>query len=347
MPAGQKHKTQQKPGHPATAALFGLSPARHSQRRSTPLIRKSICRNRRVASLLVAGVFAIAFFPGALQAQPTQFGTGLPATSFDVYQPYGAGFNSARLNASVGSFFAYDSRVSETLGNIRTFSIPVIIPLEATIGRFFMGGSFEYAVREYRQEGRSENVEGPRYLSAHGGFNFLRNGPLRLQFRETVNAPIARNDGRFDAPREAWLNSGGYRFDSELTTRYMFDRADIRVGVGHRWKMARENYDPGETILANITFGYGLGSYSHSQETHPVTVLAGFTTRYNYADKLDGDNLSGTEYGTVFFAPGLQLSSQSLRLQAMVEVPIHNIKTEDDSYTEEVRANVGLKYYIY
>ncbi len=310
-------------------------------------------RTRIVIGMLSSGFAALLFLQGSggmrgpLRAQPARFGTGMPAASFDIYEPYGGGFDDARLNASLGSFVTYDSRVSETLGNIRTFSVPVIIPLEATIGRFFMGGSFEYAVREYRQEGRNENVEGPRYLSGHGGFHFFRNGPLRLEFRETVNAPIAKNDGRFDAPREAWLNSGGYRFDSELSGRYMFDRADIRLGVGHRWNMARENYDPGETILANLTFGYGLGSYSHSQGTHPVTVLAGITTRYNYADKLDGDNLPGTEYGTVFFAPGLQLSSQSLRLQAMVEVPIHNIKPEDESYTEEVRANVGLKYYIY
>ncbi|MCR9144694.1 MAG: hypothetical protein NXI24_20820 [bacterium] len=301
-------------------------------------------------SVICPTVFAAVFSMisvGTLRAQPQRFGIGRPTTGFDIYEPYGNSFSGARLNASLGSHFSYDSRVSESLGNIRTFSVPVIIPLEATIGRFFMGGSFEYAVREYRQEGRNENVEGPRYLSAHGGFNFFRNGPLRVEFRETVNAPIARDNGRFDAPREAWLNSGGYRFDSELSSRYLFDRADIRVGVGHRWRMARENYNPGETILANVTFGYGLGSYSHSQGTHPLTVLAGISTRYNYADKLDGDNITGTEYGTVFFAPGLQLATQSLRLQAMVEVPIHNIKPEEDSYSEEVRANVGLKYYIY
>ena len=294
---------------------------------------------------IVGGVALLAMHP--LGAQPARFGGGLAGNSFDVYEPYGSRFSDATLNASLGSNFSYDSRVSDSLGNIRTFSVPVIIPLEATIGRFFMGGSFEYAVREYRQEGRRENIEGPRYLTAHTGFDFFRNGPLRLQFKESFNAPIARDDGRFEAPREAWLNSGGYRFDSELSGRYMFDRADLRVGVGHRWDRARENYDPGATILANITFGFGHGSYSHSQDAHPVTLLAGISSRYHYADKEDGDNISGTEYGTVFFAPGLQLSSQSLRLQAMVEVPIHNIRPEDDSYTEEVRANVGLKYYLY
>lgn len=286
--------------------------------------------------------------PLSLNAQPAQLGSfgGPGGLGLGLSGP-GDPLTGARLNGLVGSVVAYDSRVSDSLGNIRTFSVPVIIPLEATIGRFFMGGSFEYAVRQYRFEGRDENVEGARYLSAHGGFQFFRNGPLRLEFRETVNAPIADQGGRFDAPREAWLNSGGYRFDSELESRYLFDRADIRLGLGHRWSLARENYDPGETIMANLTFGYGLGSYSHTTGNHPVTVLAGISSRYRYADKLDGDNISGTEYGTVFFAPGLQLSSQSLRLQAMVEVPIANIKPDDESYAEEVRANVGLKYYIY
>lgn len=299
---------------------------------------------------LAGGVFASLLLGGwsALAAQPAQLGSfGTPGGLGLGFSSPGDPLSDARLSGLVGSVMAYDSRISESLGNIRTFSVPVIIPLEATIGRFFMGGSFEYAVRQYRFEGRDENVEGARYLSAHGGFQFFRNGPLRLEFRETVNAPIAEQGGRFDAPREAWLNSGGYRFDSELESRYLFDRADIRVGLGHRWNLARENYDPGETIMANLTFGYGLGSYSHTAGTHPVTVLAGISSRYRYADKLDGDAIPGTEYGTVFFAPGLQLSSQSLRLQAMVEVPITNIKPEDESYAEEVRANVGLKYYIY
>jgi hypothetical protein len=300
----------------------------------------------RAARLLALCGAALAAVP--LVGQPSaSSGYGLPGYAFEVYEPYGSQPSTFGLYSSLGSTFAYDSRVSDSLGSIRTFSVPVIIPLEATIGRFFMGGSFEYAVREYRQAGRKEAVQGPRYLSTHAGFDFFRNGPLRLQFSETVNVPIARDDGRFDAPREAWLNSGSYRFDSDLGARYLFERADLRVGIGHQWNLERQGYDPGETILANITFGYGFGSYSQSQASHPITVLAGITTRYNYADTVDGERVDGTEYGTVFFAPGLQLSSQSLRLQAMVEVPIYNIKPDDDSYTEEVRANVGLKYYLY
>ena len=262
-----------------------------------------------------------------------------PANSFFSGPGYG-------FSGLFGSQFSYDSRVSESLGNIRTFSVPVIIPLEATIGRFYMGGAFEYAVREYRQAGRNERVQGPRYLSAHGGFQFFSQGRFRLEARETVNAPIAEDDGRFEAPREAWLNSGGYRIDSDVTAKYIFDRADLRAGVGHQWRLAREDYDPGETILASMSFGYGFGNFSTAADSYPVTMLMGVTSRYNYADKEGGNRISGTEYGTVFFAPGLQLSSRSMRFQAMVEVPIYNVRPEDESYTEEVRANFGLKYYL-
>ena len=278
----------------------------------------------------------------------------LVCTGATLAQPFPPRPSESPLNTQnyafsglVGSNFQFESRASDSLGNVRTFSIPVTLPLEVSVGRFYMGGQFEYAVSQYRQAGVKQSVEGARYASPIAGFHFFRRGRFRLQARETVNIPIAEDEGRFEAPRNAWLNSGGYRFDSDVEARYLFRRSHMRFGVGHQWRQERDDYDPGETALAHLSYGYGIGGASRGgPEPYPVTVLAGVGARYNYADTDLGEEVVGTEYGTVFFAPGLQISSQSLSVQAIVEVPVYNIKPEDDSYEEEVRANFGLRYYF-
>ncbi len=237
-------------------------------------------------------------------------------------------------------------QLSNASGEIRSFSIPVILPMELSLGRLYLGGSVDYAMKEYRSTaGQVQRVEGPGYLGVGGRFVALDTGRVRLEITESVNAPVSKNDTA-NLPAQAWLNTG-YRLDSGVNFSYLINRAQIQVGAGYRLNLARNDYNMGDELTAALRFGYGFGSYSEYQQNKwPMNVFLGITSHYNYADLYKKDQVIGTEYGTVFFAPGLQLSNRSVIFQASVEMPIRHLTPTENSYQDRIRGNIGMKYYL-
>lgn len=310
---------------------------------------RSAFRSPRLLLLLLGALLAPLSISGGGEAMLLAQVPGEPAGAFAGGS--GSSFWNAGMHGLLGTRFGYSSVRSDALGNVRTYSLPVIMPLEVTMlgDRLRLGGSFEYAMREYREGGRKQNVAGPRFGGLDLGMRWFGNRNWRLETDQSFYAGLSRGDrGELDGPEFAHLNSEAYRIDNDATLRYNFDRSrsDLRLGLGHRWRIADDEYNPGETVMANLSYGYGFGGYSSAAAGYPVTMLVGVGARYNYADERNGERVLGTEYGTVFVAPGLQISNRSLQLQAMVEVPIEHIKPEDESFEEEVRASLGMKYYL-
>lgn len=290
---------------------------------------------RRICTI---GALGAALLSSAALAQPYSDPVA-PAGGLVVGQGLG-------VSGLAGGQVAYDQIGSDEFGDLRTYSIPIILPLEVTLGRLQMGAAFEYAVREYRVDGRRQTEQGPRFATVTGQFNALRNRRWQVSLYEGVNLAIGRRQGEIEGPETARLVNETYRLDTGAEIRYFFDRSDLRLGMGHSYRSARGDYDPGEAVFGSLSFGLGLGAYSPEAAAYPVTMLVGLGARYNYFDRSQGDRVVGTEYGAVFVAPGLEIASRSLNLQAMVEFPVQRLKPEEQSLEQEVRANFGMKYYL-
>ncbi len=246
----------------------------------------------------------------------------------------------------LGSAVQFSSVADQSGGDTRSYSIPIILPLEIQLGRFYMGGAFEYAVQEYRSAEGSSSVQGPRLAGLLLGYELYNRGAWRLSWQNASYTSVTRDRGALEGPEYAWFANERYRIDNEVYLRYRLERADLRFGLGHQWRTERDGYDRGETALASLAFGFGFGNFSPAIQEFETTVLLGVNARYNYADENDGARVAGTEYGTVFVAPGLQIATQALSLQAMVEVPVQHVRPESESSQEELRANFGLRYYL-
>ncbi|MBX7058538.1 MAG: hypothetical protein K1X75_10775 [Leptospirales bacterium] len=256
-----------------------------------------------------------------------------PTRSWGVGGLLGGGLNYSALNDAAG-------------GEVRSYSIPVILPLEVSLGRLYMGGAFEYAVQEYRSAAGSSNAEGPHYAGLLLGYQLFHEGRWQIEWNNRTFANIANENGQLNGPEYAWLANERYRLDNELAVRYQRERANVRMGLAHNLRTERDGYDPGETSLASLAFGYGFGDYSPEARDYQLTVLLGVNARYNFADRKDNARVAGTEYGTVFVAPGLQIATRTLSLQAMVEVPVQQLQPDEQSIREELRANFGMRYYL-
>lgn len=254
-----------------------------------------------------------------------------PAPGTGVDRPLGSGLEYNRLKGSAGE--------------LQSFSIPIVLPLEARLGDLNLGGRVDYVRKEFHSESGDESVEGAGYFSLDSRYLAISSTRFRLELSERVNVPLARNKNE-DLPREAWLNTGGYILDSAVSFSYYLSRVQLQLGLEHNWRLSRDEYDPGESLRTSFILGYGLGSGHSLDDRYPWNVTLGITSHYRYYDRVNQERVTGTQYGTVFFAPGLNYYTSSLNLWANIEVPIHHIQAEDEAYREGIRGNIGLKYYL-
>ena len=254
--------------------------------------------------------------------------------------------DKSRLNKTFGSDFQYSQVISPEY-NMRFFAIPVIFPLEAAFNRLRLGSSLEYVRNEYKSNSEQGIVEGPSYISLDSSYKVLKSRSYKLEFAESINVSLGKN-GDENTPYKARLNTGGYILDSSLTFSYFMKRSYLKLDIEHNWRLHRKEYNPGETIAAALSFGYGFGG-SSLLGNRPLYVMLGFTSRYNYADRLNQEIVTGTEYGTIFITPGLRYKNKTLNFWANIELPVRQLKIveEEETYRDRIRGNIGMQYYMW
>lgn len=267
----------------------------------------------RFSTILVAA-FSLS---GNLQAQPAQ--------------------TANQLSGIVGGGFRYSERRSDSQ-TLRSYTIPVFLPLEATLGRLFLTGSLEYAKNEAigLADGRSEGLN---YVNMEGRFRAIDSGRFRLDVSEVAGISTARKEESGLAGLQR-----GYRMDTGVSLGYRRDQLNMELLARHTWNKARGDYRQGDVLAGGLMFGWGIGDYSG--ESWPVNLMMGVTSRVYAADRFRGEEMPGTDYGTVFFSPGLMLSGRSVSLRAGLDVPIKHLGQEDRGYRDRMRANIGLKYLL-
>jgi len=228
--------------------------------------------------------------------------------------------------------------------------IPLIMPLEATIGRLYLGNRPFYLPAGDTLSPPVQTASLPQTREfGDSGHRIL------LSARHTVAPPLLdrKKDGQIRQRTAFYKQTRGASFfyRGEHTSLY-FDLYHYMGDTGEK----NITFQEGDLVSGRLTLGYDLGM-GHSGDSSPVNLLLGVASHYYLADKVEEKRLSGTEYGTVFFVPGLQLSAKSVMLQAMFEVPVyHTIPTGEETGTDtrnalpgedRIRANIGVKYYIH
>ncbi len=242
----------------------------------------------------------------------------------------------------VGGGMRYEEVETSQSSTIQTFSLPLVLPLEASIGNLNLGGSFEVVQRQVKDEVQTSRDKPASFFRLDGRYQAFRTRNTIFEISESVDVPMSRRTGP-ENPNRADADDTT-RFDTGMNVSYLINRARLRIDLGHRWNVARREYDPGDALSAAVLLGYGFGSSPLEEKGWPVNLLVGFTSRYNYADRYRNSEVIGTEYGTVFFAPGIQLSGRSLDFHATIELPIRHINIDGQGRREKVRGNIGVRY---
>lgn len=246
------------------------------------------------------------------------------------------------VSGLVGGGVRYEEVQTGQSSRIQTFSLPLVLPLEASIGNLNLGGSLELVQRQVKDDVQSSREKPSSFFSLDGRYRAFQSRSAIFEITESVDLPLTRRTGP-ENPARADADDTT-RFDTGMNVSYLINRARLRIDLGHRWNVARREYDPGDALSAAVLLGYGFGSSPLDEKGWPVNVLVGFTSRYNYADRYRNTEVMGTEYGTVFFAPGIQLSGRSLDFHATIELPIRHITVDGQSRREKVRGNIGVRY---
>lgn len=271
-----------------------------------------------------------------------------PAPGMLPPRPAGnAGNSNGPGTSALGGGDMQYSRLESNASTLQSFSLPIILPLEASLGRLSVGSSVEYVRREYRSDSNSRTIEGPGYFSLDGRFRAFQTGGYRLDLIESVNVPLSKERER-DLPPEAWLSTGGYILDSGLIMSYAVRRAQISFDLQHSWKLANREYDPGESVRAALIFGFGFGNPAANSLTYrwPVSVTLGVTSHYSYADRINREVLEDTERGALFVSPGVTYLTNSVNLWADLEIPFYQLRTQDSGYEERMRGRIGMRYFF-
>ena len=241
------------------------------------------------------------------------------------------------------------------------FRIPFILPLEATIGRYQLGPDAS-ARSIISAPGRNDRIfahgsEQDEKYHIYTPLTGEQTGRKRYKIEFVESVEIARHQHLKE--RDPTLVPGGayrpaYNLGTGVAFSYLRESTWFRFGVSHVLGTGYdEDWNPENSISAALVLGYGLGK--GKRDSRPVHFTLGITSTVFYSsDTISSRARNNTEYGAVFFAPGLQLSGKSVVFQAHVEVPIHQVRkpgvdpeTLDPSLRDEMRANIGMKYYIH
>ncbi len=118
----------------------------------------------------------------------------------------------------------------------------------------------------------------------------------------------------------------------------------FNLGVERFHQFDRSGQRAEEKISAAFTLGYGFQKQSLRND---FNLLFGFSSRYHATQDLSTSELADSDYGTIFFTPGLQLSGKSILFHAILEFPVYKHEMEDLKIKRDrVRANIGVRYLI-
>lgn len=275
-------------------------------------------------------------------AQSKKTGSAVPVLPFAtlvfaLFLPAGL---FAQTPARIGGAMAYSER---QIGSqfIRDYTFPVYLPLEATLGRLYLTGSMEYARKSAEMGGQAVHAEGVNFLNMEGRFRAIDAGGLQLTLSEVAGYSAARPDPTL--PPEARLLDG-YRMSTGLSLAYRFEHLNMEMRGQHTLHRPRSDFRPGDVWTGGVSMGYGFGAYDG--HGWPVNVQLGMTGRQYHADRLDGEEIAGSRYGTLFFSPALMFYGRSFLFEAGLDFPVRHMSAEDSIYRDRVRANIGLKYYL-
>jgi len=237
--------------------------------------------------------------------------------------PHGTGnsiYNSSNLY--VKNFSPVSPGRKRILGNYGYARITT--PLELVIGRFYLGDG-TLLLSSYSAGGR--NLPGSRRseILSHTNLNGIKIIPESI---ENAAPDLARGDS--------------IRFQT------ISDKSSFGIDLLSLKSLQIGNYKYGDTLLGSFTMEYNLNRENLHSSTLPVNLLFGITSIYSTPERKDLVKVSGTEYGTVFFVPGLQISGKSVIFQAMFELPVYRINPENAIYhQQDMRANFGMKYILH
>lgn len=245
------------------------------------------------------------------------------------------------IDGLVGGGVQYEERRSQDK-SVRTYAMPVFLPLEAGLGRLFLGSSLEYQRKELSDNIVQARNQGIGYVNMDARLRAIDAGKLKVGVSESAGIAAANRQDQAD-PAETRI-PGGYRLDSGLNFLYRLERFNLEMKGNYLYYKTRSEFRPGDVRSGGLALGYGFGGYNG--EYAPVNLMLGFSSRFYEPDRLSGEEMRGTEYGTIFFSPGLILSGKSIMFRAGVDVPVRHMGPEDQGYRDRVRANIGLKYYF-
>ena len=285
---------------------------------------------RLTAAILVVFLF---FLSGPVQTQP---GAPDPIPRFnETFFPSLASATPAGIADGFGA--------SPRTYRAGEFTFPVRMPLEASLGSMYIGSAVEF--RNVAEHGpvvsREAMLLTPYFHRFYAGARGFVSGPLQLRYQASAlsafdpSPGLQQNPGRI--PQEQIL-------ESDVEVAYTMERAQLRMGLSHRWFFLDGLESDSELWTARMILAYGLGHYSGETESYPMSMLVGLTSHYVLREEETTDEVR--DYNTMFVTPGLEIQTRAFSLQATVEVPITAHRTEPDRYTENVRATLGVRYLI-
>lgn len=247
---------------------------------------------------------------------------------------------AAQTPGRVGGAVSYSER---QIGSqfVRDYTFPVYLPLEATLGRLYLTGSLEYARKTAEMGGQSVHEEGVNFLNMEGRFRAIDAGGLQLTLSEVAGYSAAKPDPTL--PPEARLLDG-YRLSTGMSLAYRLEHLNMELRGLHTAHRPRSEFRPGDVWTGGLSMGYGFGEYDG--HGWPVNLQLGLTGRQYHADRLQGEEIAGSRYGTLFVSPALMFYGRSFLFEAGLDFPVRHLGAEDSIYRDRVRANIGLKYYL-
>jgi hypothetical protein len=212
--------------------------------------------------------------------------------------------------------------------SFQTSILPLILPLEATIGKLYIGRNLLFSAPLFHGESTGDVMSPPSFVSSE----------IQMAEEPVIIKNSASPFGKSDY----------YRRKDDIGILLQGEHALFDFNLTRFAGMRKEEFQNGDALSGKLTFGYGFGRKEESLYSL-VHILLGFTSSFYYPDRNAGKKVTGTEYGEVFFSPGLQITKSSIMFHAMVELPVYhsNLELLPSSREDQIRANFGMKYYLH
>ncbi len=241
------------------------------------------------------------------------------------------GFQNTVTNPGMGPLFRNPPGIS---------NVPLVLPLEADLMEYRFQGSSKANLKL----SDLQPTQNPIYRNSNRYLTLSEEEGFALQFREKRLYHRAALELTLLDPRRAYAPNARAR-EMDLLVQFRSSRFSLLLDLGHEQDLALDSEDPDQRVSAGLSLGYGLSSRS------PVSVLLGLQSRHKIIDPFRENQIVGAQYGTLFFTPGIQISTSSMILEATLEVPMHTYDLRPDQSTvapveNDLKARFGMKYFI-